>query len=58
MNNYPIKTSMELVEDLKLLELRFSNHSVTSLSRLFMLGFYLKIANVETQRKENRERKK
>jgi len=51
--NYPIKTSMELVEDLKLLELRFSNHSVTSLSRLFMLGFYLKLANIETQRKEN-----
>ncbi len=51
--NYPIKTSMELVEDVKLLELRFSNHSVTSSSRLFMLGFYLKLANIETQRKEN-----
>lgn len=51
--NFPNKTSMDLVEDIKQLEVRFLNHSVTSLSRLFMLGFYLKLANIETQRKEN-----
>lgn len=51
--NYPNKTSMDLVEDIKQLEARFLNHSVTSISRLFMLGFYLKLANIETQRKEN-----
>lgn len=51
--NYPNKTSMDLVEDIKQLEVRFTNHSVTSISRLFMLGFYLKLANLETQRKEN-----
>lgn len=51
--NYPNKTSMNLVQDIKHLEVRFTNHSVTSISRLFMLGFYLKLANIETQRKEN-----
>lgn len=51
--NFPNKTSMDLVEDIKQLEVRFTNHSVTSSSRLFMLGFYLKLANIETQRKEN-----
>ncbi len=51
--NFPNKTSMDLVEDIKHLEVRFSNHSVTSSSRLFMLGLYLKLANIETQRKEN-----
>ncbi len=51
--NYPNKTSMDLVEEIKQLEVKFSHHTVTSSSRLFMLGFYLKLANIETQRKEN-----
>jgi hypothetical protein len=45
--DYPSKTNMELVEDLKQIELEFSDHSVHGYSRLFMLGFYLKLANLK-----------
>jgi len=51
--NFPTHTSMELVEDIKDLETRFVNHSVHSYSRVFLLGFYLKMANIQTQRREN-----
>jgi hypothetical protein len=51
--SYPSKTDMELVEDIKELETRFTDHSVTSFSRLFLLGFYLKLANISIQRKED-----
>jgi hypothetical protein len=47
--SYPGKTDMELVEDIKQLELRFQDHAVHSLPRIFLLGFYLKLANVERQ---------
>jgi hypothetical protein len=50
---FPISTSMELVEDIKELENRFSGHGVTSLSRTFLLGFYLKLANIQIQHREN-----
>jgi hypothetical protein len=50
---FPISTSMELVEDVKELEIRFSNHGVNSLSRIFLLGFYLKLANLQIQNREN-----
>ena len=51
--NFPNKTSMELVEEIKELENRFSSHGVHSLSRIFLLGFYLKLANIQTQRRSN-----
>jgi hypothetical protein len=51
--NFPNKTSMELVEELKVLENRFANHGVHSLSRIFLLGFYLKLANIQVQRRSN-----
>jgi hypothetical protein len=43
--DYPSKTSMELIEDLKQIEQDFSDHSVHGYSRIFMLGFYFKLAN-------------
>lgn len=51
--DYPSKTDMELVDDIKDMETRFSDHSVTSFARLFMLGFYLKLANISIQRRED-----
>jgi hypothetical protein len=52
---YPGKTSMDLVEDIKDLENRFTNHSVHSFSRLFLLGFYLRLANLQIQKRENNQ---
>lgn len=51
--DYPSKTDMELVEGIKEMEDRFADHSVTSFARLFMLGFYLKLANISIQRRED-----
>lgn len=53
--DFPQKTNMELVEDIKGLESRFMNHGVHGYSRLFLLGFYLKLANIKIQRKEDNQ---
>lgn len=53
--NYPDKTSMELVEDIKQLESRFMDNSVQSYSRIFLLGFYLRLANIQIQKRENNQ---
>lgn len=45
--NFPTKTDMGLVEDIKQIESQFSEHALHSYSRLFLLGFYLKLANVD-----------
>jgi len=45
--DYSFKTHMHLIEEIKVFETRFRDHSVTSFSRLFLLGFYLKLANME-----------
>jgi hypothetical protein len=50
---FPSKTDMDLVEDIKSLENRFTDHSVNSYSRLFLFGFYLKLANFEIQHRED-----
>lgn len=50
---FPKSTSMDLVEDIKQLETRFTNHGVTSFSRIFLLGFYLRLANLQIQKREN-----
>lgn len=53
--DYPGHTNMELVEDVKIFESRFMDHSVHGYSRLFLLGFYLKLANIEVQRREDNQ---
>lgn len=47
--NYPQKSNMELVEEIKDLETSFVDHSIHSISRCFLLGFYLKMANIQNQ---------
>lgn len=49
---YPTKTDMDLVDDIKAIETRFSDHSVHSFSRLFLLGMYLKLAQLKIRVKE------
>jgi hypothetical protein len=53
--DYPQATSMDLVEDIKLLELKYLDHGVHSFSRLFLLGFYLRLANIQVQRREHNQ---
>ncbi len=53
--SFPNKTSMELVEDIKNLESRFSENSVHGFSRIFLLGFYLRLANIQIQNRENNQ---
>jgi hypothetical protein len=53
--DYPGHTNMELVEEVKTFEARFQDHSVHGYSRLFLLGFYLKLANIEIQRREDNQ---
>ncbi len=43
---FPDRTDMDLVEDIKLFEKRFGDKTLAGDSRLFMLGFYLKIFNL------------
>lgn len=53
--DYPSKTDMELVEEIKNLEAIYSDHAVHSFSRLFLLGFYLKLANIQIRERENNQ---
>lgn len=50
---FPLHTNMELVENISSLEARFVNHSIHGVSRIFLLGFYLHLANIQIQRREN-----
>lgn len=50
---FPMKTSMDLVEDIKVFETRYMGHSVHGISRSFLLGFYLRMANLQVQQREN-----
>ncbi|WPU64045.1 hypothetical protein [Peredibacter starrii] len=52
---FPQNTSMELVEDVMNLEQKYLDHGVHSFSRLFLLGFYLKLANIQVQRREHNQ---
>jgi hypothetical protein len=47
--HYPTKSHIRLIEDVKNFETRFRDHSVTGSSRLFLLGLYIKLANMELQ---------
>lgn len=51
--NFPLKTNIDLVDDIRSVETKFHDHSVNSLSRLFLLGFYLKMANIEIENAES-----
>lgn len=51
--NWPSRTNMELVEEIKVLEARFAEHGVHGYSRLFLLGLYLKLANLKLQSSQN-----
>jgi hypothetical protein len=48
---FPAKTEVDLIEDVKDFESRFSGHGIQGISRCFLLGFYLKIANIENKKK-------
>lgn len=50
---FPLHTNMDLVEDIRQLEMKFVNHSITGVSRVFLLGFYLRLANIQIQHREN-----
>ncbi len=45
--HFPSVTDMDLVEDIKVIENRFVNNSIHGYSRLFLLGLYLKLANIK-----------
>ncbi len=50
--NFPAKTDMGLVEDIQRFENTFSEMSVSGHSRAFLLGFYMKLAQIRTQELE------
>lgn len=50
--DYPLKTDMSLVDDLIQFEQDFQGHGVQSNSRIFLLGFYLKLAQLSLQKLE------
>lgn len=49
---YPLKTDMGLVEEIQRFETTYSEMSVSGQSRAFLLGFYLKLAQIRTQELE------
>lgn len=51
--SYPSRSDLTLVEDLILFESKFREQDVHSHSRTFLLGFYLKLAQLQIQKKEN-----
>ena len=53
--DYPLQSNMELVEDIKSFEAKYVDYGVHSYSRLFLLGFYLRMANIQTQRRMNNQ---
>jgi len=48
---FPTKSQADLIEDVKDFEFRFSGHGIHGVSRSFLLGFYLKMANIENKKK-------
>jgi hypothetical protein len=49
---FPLKTDMGLVEDIMKFESTYADFSVSGQSRAFLLGFYLKLAQIKTQEQE------
>jgi hypothetical protein len=50
--HFPTTTNMELVEDIKNLESKFGDYVLHGTSRLFLLGFYVKLANLQLRNSE------
>ncbi len=50
--SFPDKTDMELVEDIRIFENRFSDKSLAGNSRLFLLGLYLRFLNTYLSMRE------
>jgi hypothetical protein len=48
---FPTKSQADLIDDVKDFEFRFSGHGIHGVSRSFLLGFYLKMANIENKKK-------
>jgi hypothetical protein len=46
---FPEKTQLQLVDEIKGLENQFQHHCLNGYSRLFLLGFYLKLVNLKAQ---------
>ncbi len=49
---FPLKTDMGLVEDIQKFEALYSDIAFSGTSRTFLLGFYLKLAQIRTQELE------
>lgn len=50
---FPSVTSMDLVEDIKTLEATYRDFSVHGHSRLFLLGLYIRLANIQIQQQHD-----
>ncbi len=50
--HFPQRTDMGLVEDIKNIETLYGDFAIQSYSRLFLLGLYLSMANIEVRHKE------
>lgn len=53
--NFPVKTQMDLIDDIRALEAKYQDHSVFGPSRIFLLGLYLRLANIHIQNVENNQ---
>ncbi len=51
-NKFPLKTDMGLVEDIQKFESTYSDIALSGTSRTFLLGLYLKLAQIRTQEME------
>lgn len=50
-NQFPQESDIRLVEDLQSFETRFFDYGVDSNSRIFLFGLYLKLAQIELERR-------
>lgn len=53
--HFPSRTNLDLVEDIKKLESLYGDHGVHGYSRLFLLGFYLRLSNLQIQKKQSNQ---
>lgn len=53
--HYPSSTSMDLLDDIRALENDFQTYCIHGHSRIFLLGFYLRLANIKIQARENNQ---
>ncbi|MGE3611614.1 MAG: hypothetical protein AB7I27_18640 [Bacteriovoracaceae bacterium] len=53
--DYPKTTNIPLVDDIKVFENIYSEHTTHNSSRIFLLSFYLKLANLKVQNSESNQ---